>query len=158
MLGTDQANLPFWSPDSAFIAFFAQGKLKKVEASGGSPQTVCDAPAGEGGTWNRDGVILFGNENGGLSRVSAGGGQPVLVTKLDVSRKETSHRWPQFLPDGRHYLYVAQAPTTIYVSSLDSRETKQLVTADSKALYAPHRVPVVRATRRLDGSAIRRGS
>jgi len=137
VLGTDQANFPFWSPDSAFIAFFAQGKLKKVEASGGSPQTVCDAPAGEGGTWNRDGVILFGNANSGLSRVSAGGGQPAPVTKLDVSRKETSHRWPQFLPDGHHFLYVAQAPTTIYVSSLDSRETKQLVTADSKALYAP---------------------
>jgi Tol biopolymer transport system component len=108
LAGTDDASFPFWSSDSGFIAFFAQGKLKKVEVGGGSPLTICDAPAGEGGTWNRDNVILFARDTAsGLFRVSASGGSATPVTKLDGASKEVSHRWPQFLPDGRHFLYLA---------------------------------------------------
>jgi hypothetical protein len=106
--GTEDASFPFWSPDSRLVAFFAEGKLKKIDAAGGRPQTICDALAGEGGTWNRDGVIVFAPApTGGLSRVAAVGGAPSLLTTPDPSRKETSHRWPQFLPDGRRFLYLA---------------------------------------------------
>jgi eukaryotic-like serine/threonine-protein kinase len=135
--GTEGASLPFWSPDSRFIGFFLEGKLKKIEATGGPAQTVSDAPAGEGGTWNRDGVILFGSSADGLFRVSAAGGQPVAITKPDASRQETSHRLPDFLPDGRHFVYLAQPSKTIHVGSLDSADTTQLLNADSKAIYAP---------------------
>ena len=132
--GTDDASFPFWSPDSRFIAFFAQGKLKKVDASGGPPFTICDAAAGEGGTWNRDNVIVFAPDGGsGLFRVSAGSGVATPVTQLDAASGEVSHQWPQFLPDGRHFLYLAMrgaigavAAVTdlraIYVGSLDSAD------------------------------------
>jgi eukaryotic-like serine/threonine-protein kinase len=129
--GTEDASFPFWSPDGRFIGFFAQGKLKTIDASGGTPHTVCDAPAGEGGTWNRDGQIVFAPEGAGaLFRVSSAGGVPSAVTQLDQSHNETSHRWPQFLPDGRHFLYLAIGGTTeergTYRASLDA-STRQLV-------------------------------
>ena len=133
----------FWSPDSRFIGFFSDGKLKKVEAAaGGPPQPICDALVGVGGAWNRDGVILFSPENStGLYRVSASGGSSVPVTSLDQSRNETSHRWPVFLPDGKHFLYLAQSSqvenTAIYVGSLDSKETKRLLNSNVSAAYAP---------------------
>ena len=98
----------FWSPDSRFVAFFAQGKLKKIDVAAGSPQTLCDAPLGEGGTWNRNDEILFARDAaGGLFKVSAAGGGPAPVTNLDKAQGEISHAWPQFLPDGRHFLYLA---------------------------------------------------
>src|SRR5262249_38714879 len=128
---------PFWSPDSRFVAFFADGKLKKIEATGGVPQTLTETPANEGGTWNRAGMILVGHPKGGLFRVSASGGQPQAVTTLDAS-KEASHRWPYFLPDGRHFLYIAGPPYRVYVGLLDSSFRKQLMlNSDSKAVYAP---------------------
>ena len=106
--GTQGASYPFWSPDGKFIGFFADGKLKKVDVSGGQVQVLCDAPNGRGGTWNRDGVIVFTPDAlGGLSRVSSSGGSPVEMTKPDPTRFETSHRWPVFLPDGKHFLYLA---------------------------------------------------
>jgi Tol biopolymer transport system component len=136
--GTDGGDFPFWSPDSRFIGFFAQGKLKKIDVAGGPAQTLCDAPAGEGGTWNRDGIIVFAPTTfAGLSRVSAAGGQPTALTTVDPSGKEISHRWPQFLPDGRRFLFLVQPENTVRVGSLDSRDTKTLLTADSKVLYAP---------------------
>jgi eukaryotic-like serine/threonine-protein kinase len=139
--GTDGASHPFWSPDSRFIGFFAQGKLKKIEAAGGPPQALCNAPQGRGGTWNRDGVIVFApNPVDGLYRVSAAGGEPSPLTTPDQSRQETSDRWPQFLPDGRSFLYftLSGAPATqgIYAGSLDSKETKRLLGTDSSAVYA----------------------
>jgi Tol biopolymer transport system component len=135
--GTDGASSPFWSPDSRFIGFFADGKLKKTDVSSGSPQTLCDAQNNRGGTWNRDGVIAFApTARGALYRVSAAGGDPAPLTTLDQS--ENSHRWPQFLPDGRHYLYLnRQEKSGIYVGSLDSKETRRIVDTDFNAAYAP---------------------
>src|SRR6185503_2068809 len=98
----------FWSPDSRFIAFFANGKLHRVPAAGGPVQEICDAPSGRGGAWSPRGEILFApGSTGGLFRVPAAGGEPVAVTRLDSTRNETGHRFPQFLPDGRHFLYAA---------------------------------------------------
>jgi Tol biopolymer transport system component len=142
--GTEDASHPWWSPDGRSIGFFAQGKLKKVDAfSGRSPQVLCDAPNGRGGAWNQDGVILFSPEVfGGLYRVSSAGGAPIQVTTPDASRSETSHRWPFFLPDGKHFLYLAANfsgqfdKNVIQLSSLDSSEKRTIVSSDSNAAYA----------------------
>ena len=143
--GTDGGSFPFWSPDSTSIAFFAQGKLRKIEVSGGPAQTLCDAPAGEGGTWNRDGVILFApNAMGALFRVSSAGGQAAAVTTLSVANKDSSHRWPDFLPDGRHFLFLALPSNVVYAGSLDSGEVKRLVNADSRTLYGTGYLTFVR--------------
>ena len=126
----------FWSPDSQFLVFFADQHLKKVEVSSGAVQTLADAPSGEGGTWNREGVILFApSTTDGLYRVSAGGGVVTPVTALDPSRNETGFRWPHFHPDGRHFVYF-NLNQGIYVSSLDSKETKQLMVINSIAAFA----------------------
>src|SRR5213593_2386928 len=107
--GTDSAAFPFWSPDSHFIGFFAGGKLKKIDVSGGPPQTLCDTSTGGGASWNREGVIIFTPDiSNRLYRVSASGGVPTPVTTLDESHQETSHKFPQFLPDGKHFLYLIQ--------------------------------------------------
>jgi serine/threonine protein kinase len=142
--GTEDASYPFWSQDSRFIAFFAGGKLKKIESSGGPSQTICDAPAARGGAWNRDGVIVFAApSNGPLLRVSAAGGTPTAITKLDSSRGDLSHRWPHFLPDGSHFLYSVQTSQTglaegdvICVGSIDNSDNKVLVHASSNSAYA----------------------
>jgi hypothetical protein len=117
--GTEGAQFPFWSADSRNIAFFAGGKLSTVEFSGGPVQVLCDAPAAEGGPWNREGTILFAPNGGGagLHRISSSGGQSTPITFPDKSH-ESYHRWPFFLPDGKHFLYFAP-PNTIYVGSLD---------------------------------------
>ncbi len=140
--GTEGASHPFWSPDGRSIGFFADGKLKKVAVSSGrSPQVLCDAPNGRGGTWNKDGVILFSpHVDGGVYRISSAGGLPTVVTKPDAS--VSSHRWPSFLPDGRHFLYLAAnfggefEKNAVFVGSLDSQETRFVVSASSNAAYA----------------------
>jgi Tol biopolymer transport system component len=142
--GTQGASYPFWSPDGKFIGFFADGKLKKVEVSGGQPQVLCDAPNGRGGTWNRDGVIVFTPDSlgAGLFRVSSSGGSPLEMTKLDASRSEQSHRWPVFLPDGKHFLYLGSnfagllENNAIFLGSLDSQERRLLVSTSANAAYA----------------------
>jgi len=140
--GTEGAASTFWSADSHFIGFFAGGKLKRVDAAGGPAQTICEESEGRGGTWNRNGIILFaaiGSE--GIFRVSAAGGVPTLVTKLDQSHQETSHRMPSFLPDGKHFLYVANSAhredSGVYVGLLDSNEKRRLVDSNTNAVYAP---------------------
>ena len=142
LIGTEEPTYPFWSPDSRFIGFFSGGKLKKIEVTGGPAQTICDAPDPRGGTWNADGVIVFAPKSPDvLYRVSAGGGTPAPLTTLDPSRKEISHSHPQFLPDGRHFLYLAISPqhdsSGIYVGALDSNEKKLLVNADAGGAYSP---------------------
>src|SRR5216684_2462668 len=143
LAGTQGASYPFWSPDGKFIGFFADGKLKKVDASGGQTQVLCDAPNGRGGAWNRDGVILFTPDAlQGLFRVSSWGGSPVELTKPDGSRFQASHRWPVFLPDGKHFLYLASnfsgqlEYNAIFLGSLDSQETRLLVNTSANAAYA----------------------
>jgi Tol biopolymer transport system component len=142
--GTQGATYPFWSPDGKFIGFFADGKLKKVEVSGGQPQVLCNAPNGRGGTWNRDGVIVFTPDSlgAGLFRVSSSGGSPVEMTKPDTTRSEQSHRWPVFLPDGKHFIYFAvnfggkKEFNAIFLGSLDSQEKRLLVSTSAQAAYA----------------------
>ena len=106
--GTDGGSLPFWSPDGRDIGFVAGGQLKRIPADGsGTPAIICPAQDGRGATWNRDGVIVFAPTSAGaLMRVAATGGDPVAVTTLDASRQETAQRFPQFLPDGKHFLFV----------------------------------------------------
>ena len=137
LLGTEGATYPFWSPDSKSVGFFADGKLKRLDLGGGLPQALANA-APRGGAWNADGVILFARTTGSpLFRVSASGGEAVAVTKLD---RQTSHRFPQFLPDGRRFLFYAQGPPEtagIYLDSLDSGAPKRLTAADTAGAYAP---------------------
>jgi Tol biopolymer transport system component len=136
---------PFWSPDSRFIAFATAGKLKKVEASGGPPQTVCDVPdLWRGGAWSREGVIIFGAGNQGLMRVSEGGGIVSPLTTLDSSRHEFFHGSPAFLPDGRRFIYLRASTgdnSGIYLGSLDAKpeqqSAKRLMATRSYAIYAP---------------------
>src|SRR5207249_1350117 len=129
-------NPPFWSPDGKWIGFFAEGKLKKIQSGGGPPEIICSAPQAAGGTWNRDDVILFTPdvfhaEKAGIFRVAARGGEPTPVTKVDSSRHEVAHVWPDFLPDGQHFLYLAgigsgqQESRTIYIGSLKSSRSEE---------------------------------
>jgi Tol biopolymer transport system component len=140
--GTDNGNAPFWSPDSRFIAFYADSVLKKVAVTGGPPQTLTGLSGAGGGTWNREGVILFATPGvGGILRVSSAGGSATPVTALDASRQQDYHVWPDFLPDGRHFLYLAHSTnpgnSAIYAGSLDSKETKLLLNANSSVVYSP---------------------
>jgi serine/threonine protein kinase len=137
LAGTDGASYPFWSPDNRSVAFFADGKLKRTEIRGGTPQTIANAPVGRGGAWAPDGTILFSlSSTGTLYRVpSTGGGEAVPATKLDA--RSSGHRFPSFLPDGRQFLFFAQGSEAagIYIGSLDSSETKRLTTADTAGIY-----------------------
>lgn len=139
--GTEGADDPFWSPDGQFIAFFAGGKLKKIEASGGGAvETLCDARDGHRGTWNRAGVILFPLNNA-LYRVAAEGGSAIPVTAISQSNQQSAPLWPHFLPDGRRFLYTVitsnRRDDSIQVGSLDSKESKRLLASHWMAAYAP---------------------
>jgi Tol biopolymer transport system component/predicted Ser/Thr protein kinase len=137
--GTDGAAYPFWSPDSKSIAFFAPGKLERVDLAGGTPLVICDANRGYGGAWTSDGQIIFGALGFGLRRVLASGGTPSPLTTLDALRSEGGHNWPQALPKGRFLFWVlSEKPenTGIYVASLTKpNERVHLLTTDAKALY-----------------------
>jgi len=134
LAGTDDASYPFWSPDSRQLGFFAGGKLHRIDAKGGTIVTLCDAASGRGGTWNRDGVIVFAPTiSSELYRISAGGGQPERVTSFEG--KHVRHRWPWFLPDGKRFLYGAG--DGLMAGSLDGKLHKQIITNVSNAVFVP---------------------
>ena len=158
LLGTENPSFPFWSPDGRSLGFFADGKLRRIDASGGPPQTLGEAPVPRGGSWSREGVILFSPVvDGPLYRVSASGGLATAVTQLDKSRGESTHRWPYFLPDGRHFLYLVASfgsgeekeKMGIYVRSLDSKEERLIVAAKSTLAYAAPGFVLFRRERHL---------
>ncbi|HLF15175.1 MAG TPA: protein kinase [Bacteroidota bacterium] len=139
--GTENATFPFWSPDSRQIGFFADGKMKKIDLTGGLPVEICDAPNGLGGAWNARGDILFApGTPGGLFRVSSGGGIARPVTRLDSSKNESSHRWPSFLPDGNRFLFtslrVYDEDAITYFSSLDDTARPAVMTSDVNTVFA----------------------
>lgn len=137
LAGTEDAQLPFWSPDSRSLGFFAVGKLKRVELGGGAPQTLADAPFGRGATWNAEGTILFcPTWNNGLCRTPATGGRPTPVTRLGAGH--LLHGQPRFLPDGKHFLfYVPGAESGIYLGNLEieGAAPRRLTAADSVGEY-----------------------
>ncbi len=143
--GTEGAYYPFWSPDDAWVAFFANGKLKKVPASGGPPQVLANSTFGRGGAWGSHGVIIYTPDTGGpLWRVNADGTHPVALTGALMTANENSHRWPLFLPDGDHFLFWAgnfqpgneDSSTGLYVSSLAATQKILLVPTRSSGGYA----------------------
>jgi serine/threonine protein kinase len=148
LAGTESARFPFWSPDSKSIGFFSGGKLKTIDVAGGPPLTIADAPIGHGGSWSPEGVIVFSpNETGPLQRVPASGGTAGPATTLDAAANR-SHRFPWFLPDGRHFLFEDFQPSnnevSIQVASLDSKEAKMAARTSSNAIYADGRLLFLR--------------
>ncbi len=142
--GTDGANFPFWSADGRSLGFFDDGKLKRLDLAGGPVQTLCDAPTGRGGTWNKNGDILFtpsGMLGVGLDRIPASGGTATVIASPDRSLKEDSLRWPFFLPDGVHYLYSAinisgrKDLYAIYAGALNSNEKHLILRTQGNAAY-----------------------
>ena len=139
LAGTQGATYPFWSPDSHFIGFFADGQLKKIEVTGGPVQTLCEVLLPLGGAWSRTGVIIFGQTGSGLLRISAAGGEVTQMTTLDRSRQEFPHRFPTFLPDGRHFLYSVRSGQKetrgIYLGSLDGTLKRRLLDQPTMIKY-----------------------
>lgn len=141
--GTEKASDPFWSHDGMFIGFFADSKLKKIPSAGGAATVLADAPNPRGGSWSRDNLILYAPDyRGSLWRINAAGGTPQRATQVDSS-KHTTHRWPWFLPDGKHFLYYATNHiggrtelNGIYSGSLDSDVAKLILATDSAGQYA----------------------
>lgn len=138
--GTEGASRPFWSPDSRFLGFFADGKLKRVGLDNGPPLVVATLGTySAGGAWGKNGVILFADQRSGIYSVPDSGGAPTAVTSLDPSTQEVAHRWPQFLPDGEHFLFFRTSAHAdqggTYVGSLHSHNTTRLLGAI--AVYAP---------------------
>jgi len=146
---TAAESAPFWSPDSRFIGYVSQGKLKKIEATGGLPRTISDLPGKWGaGAWNQDDIIVFGSPSG-LFRVPASGGVPVQITAVDPARKETFHAAPSFLPDARHFVYIRASSdmekTGTYLGSVDAKPEQQsskfLVASNWQPVYSPSADP-----------------
>ncbi len=140
--GTEGAARPFWSPDSRYIGFFADGKLKKIAVAGGPPQAICESGSRGDGSWGRAGVILFdGGTTDSIMRVSASGGIPGPATVIERAKGETGHAWPWFLPDGKHFLFLTLGnkpeEASVKIGSIDSKESKVLATgAYSRVEYA----------------------
>ena len=140
LTGADGAIMPFWAPDNRNLGFFRNGKLMRVDVTGGPALTVADAPAGRGGTWNEDDVIIFApTASSGLSRVAAAGGTPTALLERNSERQEQSLRFPWLLPDGRHFLYTARSGneenTGVFAGDLESKEVKLIVAAASNSQY-----------------------
>jgi len=139
--GTEGAYFPFWSGDGRFVGFFAANKLKKVAVGGGAADTICDAAAGRGATWNKDGVIVFApGPSGPLMQIAAEGGAVTPATTLDVSRGEVGHRFPKFLPDGRHFVYASiparEGLHDSWITTLGGSDRKLVVSSDGVPAFA----------------------
>ena len=141
--GTENEGYPaiFWSPDGQSVGFFADAKLKRIDISGGPAHALADAPDPWGGTWSRDGTIVFTSRAGGpLVRVPASGGSTTPLFELDRSRQEIAHSWPHFLPDGRHFLYTVTSVDArrngVYLASLDGKESRLLIGEAHRAVYS----------------------
>jgi Tol biopolymer transport system component len=142
LAGTEGANYPFWKPDSRAIGFFANGKLKIVDTAGGVPRELTSASNARGGTWNQDGVIVFApRPTAGLMRIAATPGGTLAEATHLAPGQGGSHRWPQFLPDGRRFLFLSTfagtSPNGVYLGSLDGREPTRLLSAETAAVYTP---------------------
>ena len=150
--GTEGASFPFWSPDGKNVAFFAQGKLKRVGAEGGRVQTLCDAASPRGGSWGSGGTIIFSaNAGGEIDRVSEGGGVPAALPAL-VAKGSTTYRWPCFLPDGRHFIYFGFGEKYgISVGSIEDAQTRFLFKATAGAIYGAPGFLLYRSGDRLMG-------
>jgi serine/threonine protein kinase len=140
--GTHGAEYPFWSPDSESLGFFANASLKRVDLAGGPPRMLAVAPHGRGGAWSRSGLILFApNTQSPLYRVPAAGGDATPLTHVDAAHHESSHRWPQFLADDRHFVYFVQTTSPeshiIYLGDLDGSAPRMLVASPLSAAYVP---------------------
>jgi Tol biopolymer transport system component len=142
--GTEYGGFPFWSPDSRYIGFFAEGKLKKIAATGGPAQSLCDAPYGRGGSWSRDNVIIFSpTASGEIRRVSVAGG-----VAEDVIKPRGLAGFPVFMPDGKHFLYVIFGESVeqngIYLGSLDGKENRRVLRDVSSVSFAANTLLFVR--------------
>jgi Tol biopolymer transport system component len=144
--GTENGVAPFWAPDSRTIGFFAAGKLKRIDVTGGLAQVIADAPSPRGGTWSHDGTIVYAPDNPGpLYRISLEGGTPEQITEVDREAGETNHRFPCFLPGKKKLLFLAQTgdaessddQSAISVLDLESRERKKLIVANSAPFFSP---------------------
>ena len=145
--GTEGASYPFWSPDNAYVAFFANGKLKKMAVSGGAPQVLAGALAGRGGSWGSKGVIIYSEDpQTPLRRINADGTGGALVTARIRTADDQSHRWPIFLPDGNHFIFWAgnfgnlkdDRSSGIYFSSLEAKERKLVALCHSSFGHDAH--------------------
>ncbi|HVT04105.1 MAG TPA: protein kinase [Thermoanaerobaculia bacterium] len=146
LLGTEEPSFPFWSPDSRQIAYFAAEKLMRVDLNGSPPIGVCPVePSARSGGWNSEGTIIFSPSSlSGIYRVAAGGGKPVIVTKLDTSQRETTHRWASFLPDGKHFLFMAGSHSSgtrsesnaIYAADVGTGSRSLVLRARSNVAYS----------------------
>jgi serine/threonine protein kinase len=139
--GTEGCNRPFWSPDSRHVGFFANAKLKRVPITGGPPLTLCEFSNGADGVWGSGGIILFdGGPSDSIQAVPAGGGVPTAASIIDRERGENSHGWPDFLPDGKRFVFlkfITGKPNEIHVGELGTFETRKLTEADSRIEFVP---------------------
>jgi hypothetical protein len=145
--GTQGASYPFWSPDDAYVGFFANGKLQKIAIAGGTPQVLATALAGRGGSWGSKGVIIYTPDaEGSIQRINADGSGMVAVTQGIRTKEDETHRWPMFLPDGDHFLFLAakfgnlkdDQSSGIYFSSLEGKERKLAALCRSSFGYDAH--------------------
>ncbi len=140
LTGTESAAYPFWSSDSRSIGFFSEGKLKRIDIAGGPAQTLAGAPEPRGGSWGKDGTIIFAPViSGPIYRIPAKGGEPAEATRLEPG--QNNHRFPSFLPDGRNFLYTDQrgddSPRAVYMNALGSAAARRVVNSDSMVVYGP---------------------
>jgi serine/threonine protein kinase len=137
--GTEGAAYPFWSPDGRTLGFFTDSKLKRVDLEGGAPQILAGAPTARGGSWSPNGTIIFAPVVGPLYRIPATGGDRIQLTQVEPPL--SSHRFPRFLPDGRHFLFFGQglpSASGVYLGSLDDSRITRLVSSDTTGLYDDH--------------------